>query len=157
VLALTAVYLSLGIVLWQPIAADINSDSRAVLSIAGSLFYFPGVALYLWGYRSLGKMFGVSSSSVAELYQDHRLVVDGPYSIVRHPMYLGVLLVALGALLIFRTWAMVMFAPSSCVVIVRARREESLLEVEFGEEWRAYEDRVPAWIPIPRFKSRTVQ
>jgi protein-S-isoprenylcysteine O-methyltransferase Ste14 len=78
--------------------------------------------------------FGVSGLLGAELYQEHELVTRGPFSIIRHPMYAGVLLAAIGALLIFRTWAMVVFLPMSLVVVARAGREDGLLEEEFGDE-----------------------
>jgi protein-S-isoprenylcysteine O-methyltransferase Ste14 len=65
-------------------------------------------------------------------------------------MYLGVLLAAAGALLIFRTWAMLLFAPLSLAVVLRAEREEELLAAEFGDAWRTYCTRVPKWLPKPR-------
>lgn len=65
-------------------------------------------------------------------------------------MYLGVLCAALGALLIFRTWAMVLFTPMALVVIARAKREEALLAAEFGEMWQVYASKVPKWIPKRR-------
>jgi protein-S-isoprenylcysteine O-methyltransferase Ste14 len=149
VFALAVAYVAGGILLWRPIPLELDANLQFVLVLVGSVLYFPGAVLYLWGYRTLGRMFGVSSTTASELYEDHRLVDDGPYAIVRHPMYLGVLLVAFGALLIFHTWAMVIYAPMALVVIVRARREENLLAAEFGEQWQLYKDRVPAWVPNP--------
>ena len=63
----------------------------------------------------------------AELYQGHQLIKNGPFAVMRHPMYVGVLLAAIGALLIFRTWAMLIFVPMSLVVVGRANHEEKLL------------------------------
>ena len=156
VFAMAVAFVAGGILLWKPIPIGLDANLQFVIILVGSLLYFPGVVLYLWGFRTLGRMFGVSSSTTAELYEDHRLVDGGPYAIVRHPMYLGVLLAALGALLIFRTWAMVIFAPMALVVIVRAKREENLLAAEFGEQWQSYKDRVPAWVPIQRSNRRVV-
>jgi protein-S-isoprenylcysteine O-methyltransferase Ste14 len=153
VFALAVAYVVGGIFLWKPLPIDLGTHLQIALTLVGSLFYFPGIGLYIWGYHTLGRMFGVSSSTAVELYEDHRLIDDGPYAIVRHPMYLGVLLVAFGALLIFRTWAMVIYAPTALVVIIRARREEILLAAEFGEQWQSYKNRVPAWVPNPWFKS----
>lgn len=147
VFLLSAIYLAVGLLLWRPIALAIPSQGRLLLTAAGALLFFPGIALYLWAFSTLGAMYGVSSTTAAELYEGHRLVESGPYALIRHPMYLGVLLVAAGALLIFRTWAMVVFAPSACVVILRARREERLLAQEFGQAWLQYRAQVPAWMP----------
>ena len=92
-------------------------------------------------------MFGISSGFVATLYQDHLFIRSGPYHYVRHPMYLAVILAAFGALLIFRTWAMVLFSVLSLGVILRAQREERLLGEEFREEWDTYCQDVNGWIP----------
>jgi protein-S-isoprenylcysteine O-methyltransferase Ste14 len=154
VFALAVGYVAAGILLWKPIPIMMDAKLRLALVLVGALLYFPGVMLYLWGYRTLGRLFGVSSSAAAELYQQHRLIDSGPYAIVRHPMYLGVLLAAFGALLLFRTWAMVIFTPMSLVVIARARREEKLLADEFGEQWDSYTKRVPGWVPKPWLMSK---
>lgn len=62
-------------------------------------------------------------------------------------MYLGVLMAACGALLIYQTWAMVVYALSSLVVIQRAQKEEALLAEEFGYDWKQYKEKVPGWLP----------
>ena len=146
----TAVYIGGGFLLWRPIPLRLSRSQRLASLLAGSVLYFPGVGLYLWGYTSLGRLFSPSSSRGAELYSDHRLVTTGAHALVRHPMYLGVLLAAFGALLIFKTWVMIPYALSSLVVIARAKREEQLLAEEFGEAWTRYRQRVPAWLPWRR-------
>jgi protein-S-isoprenylcysteine O-methyltransferase Ste14 len=109
-----------------------------------------GTRLYLWGLVTLGSQFGVSGVLGAELYKEHELITSGPFAIIRHPLYAGVLLAAFGALLVFRTWAMVVFMPMSLVVVARAEREEEVLEQEFADEWEAYAAKVPKWFPIRR-------
>lgn len=150
ILALTIGYVAIGIALWRPLPVVLSPGVHLGILVVGSLLYFPGIALYLWGYGTLGRMFGISSGFGATLYQDHLLIRNGPYRYVRHPMYLAVILAAFGALLIFRTWAMVLFSVSSLVVIFRARREERLLAEEFGEEWNLYRRDVPGWSPVFR-------
>ncbi len=62
---------------------------------------------------------------------------DGSVCPARHPMYLGVLLAAAGAWLIFRTWAMMLFAPMAVVFsIASAAREEKLLERQHRDTWQ---------------------
>lgn len=97
------------------------------------------------GYNTIS--IWVSSVFGAELYKHRELVTNGSFAIIRHPMYAGVLLAAMGALLIFRTWAMAVYMPMSLVVLARAGREEKLLEQEFGGKWHAYTSKVPKWIP----------
>lgn len=134
-----------GIMLWKPIPLPISDSASLVISLIGAIFYFPGVGLYLWGLAALRSQFGVSGLLGAELYQGHQLVKTGPYALIRHPMYAGVLLAAIGALLIFRTWAMLIFMPMSLVVLGRAAREEKLLKAEFGEQWESYVSKVSKW------------
>jgi len=75
-------------------------------------------------------------------------VTDGLYARVRHPQYVGLFLI-IGALLVqwpaLLSWLM---APVLFVTYVRlARREERELEAQFGEAYRAYKARVPAFFP----------
>jgi protein-S-isoprenylcysteine O-methyltransferase Ste14 len=152
VFILTIVYIVIGILFWKPIPLEMSPFLHLSLVLAGSIFYFPGIILYIWGFKALGPMFGVSSSAGAHLYEGHQLIKTGPYSYLRHPMYLGVILAAIGALLIFRTWAMLFYTPSAFSVLLRAHREEELMAVEFGNDWSDYCRRVPAW--LPRFAHR---
>jgi len=137
----------MGILLWGRIPIKVSVRILFGFTILGAIFYFSGVGLYLWGLITMRSQFAVSSMFGAELYREHKLVTNGPFAIIRHPLYMGVLLSAIGALFVFKTWSMVVFTPLSLVVIGRAEREEKLLEQEFGEEWKAYIAKVPKWFP----------
>jgi protein-S-isoprenylcysteine O-methyltransferase Ste14 len=146
-------YLGFGIAAWRPLPFEFFNRNRQMCTTLGCLLYFPGLALYWWGIRTLGDLFRPSTSRRAELYADHELRTSGPYALLRHPMYLGVLLAGGGAFLIFRTWTMAFYAISSLVVIARACREETALAEKFGAAWEAYRDRVPGWLPVNLFRS----
>jgi protein-S-isoprenylcysteine O-methyltransferase Ste14 len=134
--------------LWRPLALDLPAQARSLALGLGALLYFPGVALMLWGRLALGRMYNVSSGLGAQLFAKHQLVTSGPFSIVRHPMYLGGTLAELGALLIYRTWATLLIALlNPPALAMRARREEQALAAEFGQEWVDYCRRVPACFP----------
>lgn len=141
------VYFGLCFILWRPLPLTLSATARSVMLALGALLYFPGLALWLWGWRTLGDMFNVSSGFGVQLYADQRLIRHGPFAMVRHPMYLGVLIAALGAILIYRTWTPVFVALNFWGLIYRARREEQTLAAEFGEQWEVYCRSVPAWIP----------
>ena len=105
------------------------------------------MALVLWGRLALGRDYFVSTGLGAQLFAGQRLVTGGPYAIVRHPMYAGLTLAALGSLLIYATWTTLLFAIFAPLVFVRARREEQALRAEFGQQWEEYCRRVPAFLP----------
>jgi protein-S-isoprenylcysteine O-methyltransferase Ste14 len=136
---------------WKPLPLTYSTAGRVFMLITGSLLYFPGLLIVLWGRQSLGKQYFVSTGFSAQLFQDHQLVTGGPYAYLRHPMYLGVILTAVGSLLLYHTWTTVFFVCFAPFMILRARREDSLLAQEFGDQWKKYSQNVPAF--IPRLKS----
>ncbi len=150
----TACFLILSVIFWKPIPINLTPSARLVCLLCGVVLYFPGMTLILWGRLTLGKMYFVSTSMGAQLYADHEMVVRGPYSIVRHPMYLGLVLSAAGSLLIYTTWTSLLFACFAPFVLFRARREEQALAAEFGEQWKEYCNRVPRFIPFVKKRGK---
>lgn len=133
--------------LWQGIPIQPSVELRAVMLMSGSLLYFPGLMLFIWARLTLGGMYNVSSGFGVQLYRDQRLITTGPFALVRHPMYLGWFMAALGGVLIYRTWTPVFLLGNFPGLALRARLEDRALAEEFGEEWEAYRRRVPGWIP----------
>lgn len=74
-----------------------------------------------------------------------RLVVEGSYGLCRHPMFFGYDLAALGVVLLFRSWGMLLFAYPVFILLEYRflRDEERKLEKRFGEQFAAYRKRVP--------------
>jgi protein-S-isoprenylcysteine O-methyltransferase Ste14 len=98
--------------------------------------------------RTLGRQWSYS----ARLVQDHRLVTEGPYRLVRHPIY-----TAMFGKLIATNFAfghpLGLFAAGLVFVIgtlIRIRSEEQLLRGAFGSQFEEYARRVPAFIPLVR-------
>ena len=142
ILAIGLLYL-----LWRPIYRRIPKPVRAFLLFVGSMLYFPGLALMLWGRLTMKDMHNVSTDFGSQLYADHRLVTAGPFALMRHPMYVGGMMAEIGGLLIYRTWATLLITINVPLLPMRARREEELLATHFGEEWSTYTRRVPMWMP----------
>jgi len=132
---------------WIPMPWSVSPQTRAWMLTLGSLLYFPGMSFALWGRLALGKNYFVSTSFGAQLFEGHQLVTRGPFAVVRHPMYSGLILAALGALLLYFTWTTLYFACFALLLTVRARREEAALSAEFSEQWQEYCKRVPAFVP----------
>jgi protein-S-isoprenylcysteine O-methyltransferase Ste14 len=143
----TLLFAAVTVRLWRPLPLAVPAPVRLACLALGALLYFPSLGLYLWGLRALGAMFTPSSGFGVRLQAGHRLITTGPYALIRHPMYLAVITAGIGGLLLYRTWAMLLFAAAMFGLIVRAHREEEALSAEFGAAWEAYCQRAPAWLP----------
>jgi protein-S-isoprenylcysteine O-methyltransferase Ste14 len=77
------------------------------------------------------------------------LVVVGPYRYVRNPMYLAVLAIILGQALLFGSWGALVYAGVVllAVALFVLGYEEPTLELEYGDEYRAYRRNVRRWLP----------
>lgn len=80
--------------------------------------------------------------------QQHELAVDGIYARIRHPQYVAFVLVMFGFLFQWPTLPTVIMFPILVYVYVRlARREEQVALEEFGDRYRDYMEKTPAFIP----------
>jgi protein-S-isoprenylcysteine O-methyltransferase Ste14 len=85
-----------------------------------------------------------------EAQQNRMLATTGPYSYVRHPQYLGFILVMFGFLLQWPTLLTLIMFPVLVVMYVRlAKREEQEIRTEFGAEYDRYAAVTPGWLPLP--------
>ena len=102
--------------------------------------------------------FMLLASAWQVLYQaqvQHRVATTGPYARIRHPQYVGFVVIMFGFLLQWPTIVTLLMFPILLVVYARlARREESDAIKEFGAEYARYRERVPAFIPEFRHHGR---
>jgi protein-S-isoprenylcysteine O-methyltransferase Ste14 len=133
--------------LWRPLPVRLTPLGRLVTDMLGAVLALMGMLLIGWGRAVLGRIYNVSSVHGVQLHVDHELITRGPFALVRHPMYVGAVLAALGSVLLYRTWTVILVLAHMTVFWVRASREEEALEEEFGQRWRTYADRVPAGLP----------
>jgi len=106
---------------------------------------------HLASYVGIGGGFWLIAAAWRHLHtaaQNGELATAGPYAWVRHPQYLGFLLVMAGWLLQWPTIPTVAMFPILAVVYARlARSEEHEVEVLFGPQWSAYANRVHRYLP----------
>jgi protein-S-isoprenylcysteine O-methyltransferase Ste14 len=96
--------------------------------------------------RTLGKQWSLG----ARLIEGHKLITEGPYRLVRNPIYTGMFGMLLATGLAVSHWvglliAIVVYAVGT---VIRVRSEEKLLRGAFGAEFDSYARRVPAVIPF---------
>lgn len=95
--------------------------------------------------------FWLLASAWSVLYRaqrEHKLALSGPYARVRHPQYIGFVLIMFGFLLQWPTILTVAMFPVLVVMYgYLARREERDMEAQFGEAYRQYAAKTPRFIP----------
>ena len=110
----------------------------------GVFFYLAGGALRIWPIFVLGRRF----SGLVAIQPGHELVTDGIYRVIRHPSYLGMIILMLGWALAFRSGLGVILAALIVPpLLARIRSEETLLHSQFGDEYDAYRRRTSRLIP----------
>ncbi|MEK7601398.1 MAG: isoprenylcysteine carboxylmethyltransferase family protein [Patescibacteria group bacterium] len=111
---------------------------------------------HILSYIFIGGGFILLSKAWSVLYKaqkDHALAVDGPYRRIRHPQYVGFVLIMFGFLLQWPTIVTLVMFPILVLMYVRlARSEEKDAQKEFGELWNAYAQRTPAFVPTWKLK-----
>jgi protein-S-isoprenylcysteine O-methyltransferase Ste14 len=116
------------------------------LALSGCFLAVAGTALVLRSRAELGP----SWSLVPKADRSTGLVTTGPYRLVRHPIYLGLALLAVGQALAFASW------PAFFIVVFgivptfarRALAEDELLARTFGERFEIYRRRTRMIIPL---------
>jgi protein-S-isoprenylcysteine O-methyltransferase Ste14 len=119
---------------WNPAAAT-----------AGFAVVLGSTALMLWARWVLGRMW----AGRPLVQQAHELCTSGPYRLVRHPIYAGMVGLALGGTLVAGFAQMLVVLPATIAFATwRVRVEDRMMTATFGDRYRAYRSRVPALLPI---------
>jgi protein-S-isoprenylcysteine O-methyltransferase Ste14 len=114
-------------------------------ALAGAAMTCIGVAIAIWARTILG---GNWSSSVT-VKQDHTLIRTGPYNIVRHPIYSGLLLAVLGtALTLGQLRDLLAVGVLFATFLIKSKTEERFMTQEFGREYGDYQRETNALIPF---------
>jgi protein-S-isoprenylcysteine O-methyltransferase Ste14 len=106
---------------------------------------------HLLSFVFIGGGFIVIAAAWRVLYEAQRrgiLATSGPYDYVRHPQYVGFILVLAGFLVQWPTLLTLAMFPVLVVMYVRlAKHEETESRAEFGQAYDVYAARVPAFLP----------
>jgi protein-S-isoprenylcysteine O-methyltransferase Ste14 len=111
----------------------------------GSLLTAGGLLFTVWARLHLGKNW----SGTVTIKKDHELITSGPYALVRHPIYTGLLVAFLGSALALGDWRGVLaFALTAGALWRKLRFEERWMRQQFGDAYQAYSQRVAALVPF---------
>ena len=126
----------------RPVRADVRGAGSA-----GLLLIAAGIALYFacafWGFAVRGK------GTPLPMDPPKKLVVVGPYRVVRNPMYWSVAFVMLGEATVFHSVALLQLVAAFAVGVILfvLSVEEPGLKAKFGAEYEQYCLQVPRWLP----------
>ncbi len=131
----------------SPIAdkhAFLSIGTGAILRTSGLLLTMVGYFLMSWSIMVLGKQFSVDVT----IQKDHELITKRPYSLIRHPRYLGIIIFLSGISLVFNSWLSIIMVVLTIVVLLwRISDEEKLMQEEFSEKWNDYVRQTKRLIP----------
>ena len=123
--------------LWSTLLG-VGELGMMISMVLGYLLLFVGIGLFAQGWRELYRA-----------QKEKRLVTDGLYALVRHPQYTGLFIGLFGEGVVH--WPTVFSVALFPVIVLAywllARNEEKRVLVEFGDEYRAYREHVPMFIP----------
>jgi len=122
------------------------APSSIICSLLVALLGGSAVAIFVAATRTMGKNWSI----VARTRSDHELVTTGPFAVVRHPIYLALLLYLLGFGIAFGHFGQFVVAVPFYFAgtWIRIRVEETMLRTQFGDEHARYVRNVPAVIPF---------
>ncbi|HZS57896.1 MAG TPA: isoprenylcysteine carboxylmethyltransferase family protein [Gemmatimonadaceae bacterium] len=127
------------LVSWQ------NNHSASVLvAWIGVALCAIGVALATAARIQLGRNWGMP----ATVKENPELITTGPYRVIRHPIYTGILLAALGSALAEGLFWIIIFVAASIYFFLMARQEERLMLQQFPEQYPAYMKGTKMLIPL---------
>lgn len=130
---------------WSPPLNRMVVPHAGWLRLAGAAVCVYGLSFTIWARRTLA---GNWSSDVT-FKQGHELVKTGPYRIVRHPIYTGLLIMSLGAALEIGQLHCWLSIPIAALGFwIKLSQEEKLLQRHFPEEYPQYRKQVKALVPL---------
>jgi len=102
------------------------------------------------GFSALARAYlGRNWSAEVTVKHRHELVRDGPYALVRHPIYAGMLIALIGTTLMIGKWrALIALALMTTALLRKLAVEERFMAEQFGDAYARYRAEVPALIPF---------
>lgn len=111
----------------------------------GTALTAAGLLFTVWARRHIGKNW----SAIVTIKEGHEFIASGPYAIVRHPIYAGLLSAFAGSALALGEWRGVLaFAIVAGSLWRKLRLEERWMQQHFGAAYQDYCRRVAALLPF---------
>jgi protein-S-isoprenylcysteine O-methyltransferase Ste14 len=131
----------------DPIHLTITEPSiLMVVEIIGLVLYVTGYLLMAWALITLGRNYQLGGSAPRS---DDKLIVAGPYQLIRHPMYAAALSITVGLIGLLQSWMFVGVLCTYLVLIIPLiSLEEAGLRKVYGPPYSAYQRKTQKLIPF---------
>ncbi len=117
-----------------------------ILEIIGLVLYVIGFLLMVWALITLGRNYQLGGSAPRS---EDKLVVAGPYRLIRHPMYTAALVIALGLACLVQSLAFfAVFCIYLVLILAMLPTEEDVLRTAYGEQYGVYRQKTRKLIPF---------
>ncbi|HJZ01547.1 MAG TPA: isoprenylcysteine carboxylmethyltransferase family protein [Streptosporangiaceae bacterium] len=118
----------------------------AVAFAAGMVVLLAGLVLRGWSFKALGQYF----THTVMVSSDQPVIASGPYRVLRHPSYTGIILAAIGIGLASANWADLagLLLLTLTALLWRIRIEEAALMTTLGDRYRAYAAQHKRLVPL---------
>jgi len=125
-------------------AAMISTEGLG--SWIGLIIMWCGIGLRLWSFQTLGRYF----SFTVQTSDDQPVISAGPYRVIRHPGYAGLLLAVVGIGFIMDNWAALtaLTVAFACGIVYRITVEERALSRDLGGRYQSYAESRKRLIPF---------
>ncbi len=122
-----------------------GTPDNNIITVAGFIILWTGILLRNYSITLLGKHF----TPTIQLQEDHTLITAGPYSVIRHPSYLGAFLAFVGIAIFLNSIVGTIFVVVAMLIayIVRINAEEKALVGLFGDIYTSYQNDTKKIIP----------
>lgn len=139
---------NLGLILAAPVlnGYQVGVWNHPPLAWMGILLMLGGLGMRFWAAQTLGRFY----TRTLQTLEGQQIIDRGPYRMLRHPGYLGVWLLDLGAGLAIGNWVVLLLVASTGLLtrLYRIQVEEGMLRSAFGEQYRVYADKTWRLIPF---------
>ncbi len=118
------------------VAPSATIRPAAVADWIGLVLFWCGISLRLWSFHTLGRYF----TFTVQTSRDQPVIADGPYRLIRHPGYAGLLLVIMAVGLFIGNWLSLvcLTVATAGALVFRIRVEERALMQNLGDSYRDY-------------------
>jgi protein-S-isoprenylcysteine O-methyltransferase Ste14 len=143
---LASILAVLGAVFFRKSVPSAAIGHEAVAATIGLIIMWCGIGLRLWSFQTLGRYF----TFTVQTSEDQPVISAGPYRVIRHPGYAGILLALVGLGFVVDNWGSlaVITIAFACGLIYRITVEERALSRDLGGRYQAYAESRKRLIPF---------